>query len=94
MTVRWQKELIVAAALIGFGLLVLPYIVFFVGVQIVGAYAGEGGALGLMLAIWSALGRGAWAAWVLVFSPYLVVQLVRFTIRIARWRPGVTPVTD
>jgi hypothetical protein len=94
MIVRWKKELILAAVLIGFGLLVLPYMIYFVGLQIVGTYEGEGGALGLMLAIWAALGRGAWAAWMLVLSPYLVVQLLRVTIKIARWRPRVTPVTD
>jgi hypothetical protein len=47
-----------------------------------------------MLAIWEALGRGAWPAWVLLLSPYFVVQLSRLTIRIARSRLRVTPVTD
>jgi hypothetical protein len=94
MAARWKKELILAAVLLGCGFLVLPYIVYFVGIQIVGTYEGERGAFGLMLAIWAALGRGAWASWVLVLSPYLVAQLLRLTIKIARWRPGVTPVTD
>jgi hypothetical protein len=39
-----------------------------------------------MLAIWTALGEGRWAAWVLVLSPFMVISMLRATRRL--WRAG------
>ena len=94
MNLRLKRELAIAAVLLAFGLVVLPYAIYFVGVQIIGDYESEDGALGLGLTIWSALAGGEWAAWVLVLSPYAVVQLLRLAVRVARFRPRVTAVTD
>ena len=52
---RYKKELVLAGSLIVFGLILLPFAIYLVGVQIVGPYEGEGGALGLLTSIWSAL---------------------------------------
>lgn len=89
-----KKELTIAAALVAFGALLLPYAIYFVGQPIFGEYEGEGGPVGLEVEIWMALVRGEWAAWLLVFSPYLVIQLLRLGVWIRRTRKDVTTVTD
>ena len=94
MASRANKELLLASLLLGFGLLVLPYAVYAVGIVIVGPYEGTDGPFGLHLAIWEALARGEWAAWVLVTTPYVVVMLLRLAVRSMRGRGGVTAVTD
>jgi hypothetical protein len=92
MATRYKKEAILAAVLVGFGLLVLPLAIYMVGGQIVGPYEGEG-VWGLAVVIWQALSRGQSAAWILVLSPYAVVQLARLAVRLAR-RPRVNAVTE
>lgn len=72
-------ELVLAAALLCAGLLVLPVAIFWVGQFVIGAYEGDGGLMGLFNGIWSQLGQGSLAAWTLVLSPYVVIQLVRLT---------------
>ncbi|MGD8340036.1 MAG: hypothetical protein PVH89_04605 [Gammaproteobacteria bacterium] len=76
---RSLKEALIALGLIAFGLICLPGMVFFVGQQIIGEY--ELGILGLYEAMADALASGSSAAWFLVLSPLLVVELWRF----ARW---------
>jgi hypothetical protein len=90
---RFKNELLLLGILLGFGLFLLPFVVYLVGVEIVGPYEGEGGAFGLLASILTALVRGNWAAWILTLSPYLIFLLTRLTVRILR-RPRVTPVTD
>ena len=83
-TKPWQREVVLAAWLLGFGLLALPFAVYVVGQRMVGEY-GEGlGALDLAETIWLDLLSFRPAAWILVLSPYLVVQLARGVRRI--WR--------
>jgi hypothetical protein len=90
---RHKSELVLAGSLIGSGLLLLPFAIYVVGMQIVGPYEGEGGAFGLLVSILRALAHGDWAAWVLALSPYVVVQLGRLAFHL--WRQHrVTPVTD
>ena len=86
-TKPWHREIVLAALLIGFGLLVLPFVVYFVGQRILGDY-GEGlGAAALAEAIWLDLLSFRPAAWILVLSPYLTIQLARGVRRI--WRRTV-----
>ena len=80
-----QKELIIAATLLAFGVLVLPAAIYWVGQQLIGEYAPDAGVLDLAETIWSDLLDLDPAAWTLVLAPYLIVQLVRLT-RFA-WRP-------
>jgi len=83
----WQREVVLAALLIGFGLLALPFAVYFVGRRVLGEY-GEGlGAMALAETIWLDLLSFRVAAWVLVLSPYLTIQLARGVRRI--WRRSV-----
>ena len=80
---RLRNEAILAGLMLAFGLFILPVAIYFVGQQIIGEYEG-GGVVGLVLELWSALVRADAVAWILVLSPYLVVQLLRLTWRI--WR--------
>ncbi len=80
---RLRNEAILAGLMLAFGLFILPVAIYFVGQQIIGEYEG-GGVVGLVLELWSALVRADTVAWILVLSPYLVVQLLRLTWKI--WR--------
>lgn len=91
---RFKHELFLLAGLLGFGLVLLPFVIYLVGIQIVGPYEGEGDAFGLLGSILAAIARGNWAAWVLVLSPYLTFQLTRLGVHIMRRPRRVTPVTD
>lgn len=83
-TKPWQREVVLAAWLIGFGLLALPFGVYVVGQRMLGEY-GEGlGPFALAESIWLDLLSFRVAAWILVLSPYLTIQLARGVRRI--WR--------
>lgn len=79
----WQREVGIAAGLLAFGLLVLPFAIYFVGQQAFGEFAGSG-ALALAESIWLDLASLYPLTWLLVLSPYLLVQLARAVRRI--WR--------
>jgi hypothetical protein len=79
-----QREVIVAALSLGFGLLVLPFAVYLVGQQLLGDYGASSGAMALAESIWLDLVTLRWPAWLLVLSPYVTVQLVRWMRRV--WR--------
>jgi hypothetical protein len=79
---RTLKETFLALALLAFGLFCLPALIFLVGQQVVGEY--ENGLLGLYEAIADALISGNGFAWILIFSPYLIVQLFRLTFWLRR----------
>ena len=58
------------------GIALLPLAVFYVGNEVFGAYGGDG--FGHFFeSILARLGRGDRFAWLLVLSPYLVLQLFR-----------------
>lgn len=84
-------ELVLAAALLCAGLLLLPMAVYWVGQFVVGEYESDGGVAGLLGALWTDLGQGSIPAWILVSSPYVVIQLFRLARKLLR-RPvkGVT----
>lgn len=90
---RWKIEAWLTVFLLVFGLFGLPYAIYLVGQWLVEPYEGESGFLGLTGAIWAALGRGQITAWILVLSPYLVVQLIRLGARVWRARIPVSHVT-
>ena len=77
-----KREIAIAAALFAVGLLLLPLAIYWVGRQVAGEYGG--GALALADQIWGDLLRLDPAAWLLVLSPYLALQLVRLIGR--TWR--------
>ncbi len=93
-TKSWlRKELLLAAALLSCGLLPLPVVVYWVGNRVVGEYSAESGLWGLIWNIWSDLASGSVLAWILVVSPYLLIQLLRVGRALWRHKPGVSDVT-
>lgn len=91
---RARREVILLSALLAFGVLVLPFAVYFVGQRIFGEYEAGANALSFAVDLWAALARGDWAAWVLVASPCLVTQALRAARGLMRRRGRVTRVTD
>jgi hypothetical protein len=85
-TKPWQREVVLAAWLLGFGLLALPFGVYVVGKRMLGEYGQGLGPLDLAESIWLDLLALRPAAWILVLSPYLTIQLARGVRRIWRRR--------
>jgi hypothetical protein len=84
---NWRREIAIAAGLIAFGLLVLPFAVYLVGQRMLGEYGDGEGPLALAESMWLDLLGLRLPAWILVLSPYLTVQLARGIRRI--WRRKV-----
>lgn len=80
----WRREITIAAACVGFGLLVLPFAIYLVGQRVIGEYSEGSGALDLAEAIWIDLLALRLPAWTLVLGPYVIVQLLRGLRRV--WR--------
>ena len=89
-----KRELVLASTLIGFGLLFLPFAVYWVGQRVVGDYESEAGLWGLLTSIWSDFFSLDFGAWLLVLSPYATIQLVRLAFKARRLGRSVTQVTD
>lgn len=83
-----RRELILFVVLLAVGCLVLPVAIYAVGNAIFGGYA-DGDYFDFAAAQWSRLAGGDPASWFLVFSPYLVWQVLRFSIRAFR-RPAAS----
>jgi hypothetical protein len=81
-----SRELLIFGLLFLAGLVLLPICIYVVGVNIIGEYSPEAGMAGLLLAIWGDLARARIGAWILVLSPWLVIQLIRLFVRL--WRGG------
>src|SRR4051794_26889193 len=89
----WRRELIVVCLAFGAGFFVLPFAIYWVGRQVFGEYGrGGGNVLDLAEGIWSDFFNFAPAAWLLVFSPYLALLLLRLLRGI--WRSRVIAVTE
>lgn len=84
-SITWQRELSIAAGLLAFGLIVLPFAIYVVGQRLLGDYAGAG-ALGLAESVWADLLALEPLTWLLVVTPYVVVQVVRLVRRVWRRR--------
>jgi len=84
-TEPWKRELVIAAVLFGVGFFALPWAIYWVGQRLIGDYAPDAGMLTLTEQIWSDLLRLEPMAWILVLSPYAVLQLARLVRR--TWRP-------
>jgi hypothetical protein len=82
----WRKELVVAGLLVGFGVLLLPFAIYWVGQRVVGEYAPDAGVFDLAEQLWWELLQLELPAWTLVLAPYLIVQLVRLARAIWRRR--------
>ncbi len=72
---RLRRELVILAVVGGFGLVVLPFLVYFAGAATLGPY--EGGLGAFLLKLYGDLVRLAPSALGLIFGPYLLVQGAR-----------------
>jgi hypothetical protein len=90
----WRRELLIAALLFGFGFLVLPFAIYWVGLRVVGEYAKDAGAFTLAEQVWLDFLRLEPTAWILVLSPYVVFQLARLVRRVWCARSTVKRVTN
>lgn len=90
MTARrhWRRELALGATLVAIGAFLIPPAVYLVGQQVFGEYAPDSNAADLMRAIWSGLAHGSPLAWILVLSPYAVIQLLRLGWHMLRRAPA------
>lgn len=92
-----RRELILAAILIGVGVLLLPLAIYFTGQALLGPYSADGhGPLRLYADILGDLVDGALPAWILVLSPWLGVQALRLALIPLRRKtgPGREPESD
>lgn len=75
----WRRELRFAGLLFGFGLFVMPFLIYLAGVLTLGPY--EGGLLSFLGALYRAFFTLTPTAWLLVTGPYLLFTAVRFLTR-------------
>jgi hypothetical protein len=80
----WRRELGFLALLFGFGLLVMPFLVYLAGVLTLGPY--EGGLLSFLGSLLLAFFTATPSAWLLVAGPYLLFTAVRLLTRPLRRR--------
>jgi hypothetical protein len=74
---RWRRELILAASCLGFGLFVMPALIYLVGVPLLGAYGG-GPHIGSFYGdFFRNLIGGAGRTWFIVIGTYLVITVLR-----------------
>jgi len=75
----WRRELGFFVLLFGFGLLVMPFLIYLAGVMTLGPY--EGGLLAFFGSLLGAFFTAKPSAWLLVIGPYLLFSAVRFLTR-------------
>ena len=75
----WRRELRIAGLLFGFGLIVMPFLIYFAGVLTLEAY--EGGLLAFLGSLLGAFFTLTPSALLLVGGPYLLFTAVRFLTR-------------
>lgn len=79
LTPFWRRELGFFALLLGFGLLVMPFLIYLAGVLTLGPY--EGGLLAFLGSLMGAVFTAKPSAWLLVIGPYLLFTAVRLLTR-------------
>jgi hypothetical protein len=72
-----RREALVLAACFGFGLLVLPALIFLVGEQLLGEYRPGAGMGAFYADLYAQLAAMSPWAWLLVLGPWLGIQLLR-----------------
>jgi hypothetical protein len=79
LTPPWRRELRFLALWSGFGLLVMPFLIYLAGVLTLGPY--EGGLLAFLGSLLAAFFTLKPTAWLLVLGPYLLFTAVRLLTR-------------
>jgi hypothetical protein len=75
----WRREIRIAALLVGFGLVVMPFLIYLAGVLTLGPY--EGGLPAFLGSLYLAFFTATPTAWLLVAGPWLLVTAVRLLTR-------------
>lgn len=76
-----RRELIIAGVFILMGAILLPIAIYLIGQSLLGTYSEQGHGIGHLYGdIFSDLRSGFPAAWILILSPWLAVQLLRLSI--------------
>lgn len=86
-----RRELLLFACLVGFGLLVLPALVYVVGVFLLGEYRPDASVATFYRDFYAELAAPALWAWLLVLGPWLGIQWLRLSwlpFRALLRRPG------
>jgi hypothetical protein len=84
----WAVELVAAVVCLGIGVALMPMAIFYTGAAALGRY--EGASLGhLYSSVFTGIGAGSCAAWVVVLGPYGLYLL--FKLLRAWWRAGAEP---
>ena len=91
---RLRRTAIIAALMLLTGFLILPIAVYVFGQQVVGPYEGDGGLGTFLWSIYSGLANGAFAAWILVLSPALVVGTWYVVVKILQAARSRAPAVD
>jgi hypothetical protein len=79
-----RRELKILLLVGGFGLLVLPFVIYAVGAATLGPY--DGGLGAFLSTLYGQFVRFAPGAWALLLGPYLLFQAVRLLTRPIRHR--------
>jgi hypothetical protein len=88
-TDHWRREITIAVAAFGGGFLLLPFAIYWLGTRLLGEYAPGEGVLDLAENVWASFLRLEPSAWILVFSPYIIIQGLRLLGRIWRARESL-----
>ncbi len=75
----WRRELRIAALWFGFGLLVMPFLIYLAGVLTLGPY--DDGLLAFLGSLLAAFFTAKPTAWLLVLGPYLLFTTIRLLTR-------------
>lgn len=73
---RLRREFTIFAWALGAGLIVMPMLIYVVGLLTLGPYA-SGGWWTLLVDVYRGLVRGWWAAWGVVLGPLALIYLIR-----------------
>jgi hypothetical protein len=74
---RWRKELLLALACLGVGLIVLPILIYVVGAQLLATYGGGSGIGAFYGDFLRNLMAGTLRTWFIVLAPYLLLRLLQ-----------------
>ena len=75
----WRRELRIVALWFGFGLVVMPFLIYLAGFLTLGPY--EGGLLAFLGSLLAAFFTLTPTAWLLVLGPYLLFTALRLLTR-------------
>jgi hypothetical protein len=78
---RWRKELLLALACLGVGLILLPILIYVVGVPLLGTYGGGSGIGAFYGDFLRNLMAGMLRTWFIVVAPYVLLALLRLVFR-------------